>query len=177
MPTSLERARSLVREIPDYPIAGVRFQDLTPLLADAAALSSVTNALAPLAKEADLIIGIEARGFIFAAALSQATNRGFVPIRKFGKLPYLTYSQSYGLEYGEDTLEIHEDAIGAGVRALIVDDVLATGGTAVAAIKLIERSGGIALAIATVLEISSLGGRAQIANQKSDIAVHSLFQV
>ena len=177
MLSQLEKARNLIREIPDYPIAGIRFQDLTPLLADGAALSAITSALAPLARDSDLIVGIEARGFIFAAALAHFSNRGFVPIRKAGKLPYLTYSQSYGLEYGEDTLEIHKDAIGSGVRALIIDDVLATGGTAVAALKLIERSGGIVSGIATVLELPALGGRLRIANQDPKIPVHSLFHV
>ncbi len=175
MPLDLERARRLVREIPDYPIAGVRFQDLTPVLADAAAFSSIIDALIPLTKDIDQIVGIEARGFIFAAALARATNCGFVPIRKAGKLPYLTYSQQYGLEYGEDTLEIHQDAIGVGVRALIIDDVLATGGTACAALKLIERSGGTTAAIATVLEIPSLGGRERVAQQSRSMSVHSLF--
>jgi len=175
MPSRLEIARSLVREIPDYPIPGVRFQDLTPLLADPAAFTSVIQELMRYVDGSDLIAGIEARGFIFAAALAHSSGRGFIPVRKKGKLPHLTFGESYGLEYGSDVLEIHQDAIPAGVRTLIIDDVLATGGTAQAAIKLIERSGGIVSSVATVLEIPTLGGRGRIQEDRVDIPVHSIF--
>jgi adenine phosphoribosyltransferase len=166
-----------VREIPDYPIPGVRFQDLTPVLADNDAFGAIINALQPFAFDCDVIAGIEARGFIFAAALAHSTQRGFVPIRKKGKLPFDTFGESYGLEYGTDVLEIHQDAIASGTRTLIIDDVLATGGTATAAIKLIERSGGIVSKVVTVLEIPSLGGRRRILEEKNDLPIESLFDV
>ena len=175
MPSRLERARLLVREIPDYPIPGVRFQDVTPLLADGDAFGATIAALEEFVDDCDLIAGIEARGFIFAAALALSSHRGFVPIRKKGKLPFLTFGESYGLEYGSDILEIHQDAIPHGARTLIIDDVLATGGTATAAIKLIERSGGVVSKVITILEIPSLGGRRRILEGKSDLPIHSLF--
>jgi adenine phosphoribosyltransferase len=175
MNQGLEQARTLIREIPDYPIPGIRFQDLTPVLANPAALAAVIAALSPLAAESDLIAGIEARGFIFAAALAHSVNRGFIPIRKSGKLPYLTYGESYGLEYGSDTLEIHQDAIPSGARTLIIDDVLATGGTACASIKLVQRSGGVISSLATVLELPILGGRARISMENATLPVHALF--
>jgi adenine phosphoribosyltransferase len=166
-----------VREIPDYPIPGVRFQDLTPVLADKDAFGSIIIALQPFVEDCDVIAGIEARGFIFAAALAHSTQRGFVPIRKQGKLPFHTYGENYGLEYGTDVLEIHQDAIASGARTLVIDDVLATGGTAIAAVKLVERSGGVVSRIVTVLEIPSLGGRGRIYEEKVGLPVQSLFLV
>ncbi len=177
MSKNLDRARSLVREIPDYPIPGVRFQDLTPLLADGESFKATIEALQEYTDGSDLIAGIEARGFIFAAALAFSSHRGFVPIRKKGKLPHLTFGESYGLEYGSDVLEIHQDAIPHGTRTVIVDDVLATGGTVSAAIKLIERSGGVVSKVITILEISSLGGRRRILEENLDLSIHSLFLI
>lgn len=177
MPKDLQKARLLVREIPDYPIPGVRFQDLTPLLADGEAFATTIQALKEFIDGSELIAGIEARGFIFAAALALSSETGFVPIRKKGKLPYLTFEESYGLEYGSDILEIHQDAILPGTRTVIIDDVLATGGTAAAAIRLVERSGGIVSKMITILEIPSLGGRERILKENSGLPIHSLFNV
>lgn len=175
MDSVLERARALIRTIPDYPIPGISFQDLTPLLADGPSFRAVTDELAPLARTCDVVVGVEARGFIFAAAIAHSLGLGFVPIRKKGKLPFDTHEESYGLEYGSDIVAIHQDAIGVGSRALLIDDVLATGGTVCAGIRLIHRSGGTATAVGTVLEISSLEGRKRIVSEYPDLHVHSVF--
>lgn len=171
----LERALGLIREVVDYPQAGITFQDLTPLLADAQAFNSVIEELAQLCDEIDYIAGIEARGFIFAAAVAHRRHRGFVPLRKAGKLPLPTHQESYGLEYGLDVLQIHRDAINAHARVLLIDDVLATGGTLLAGYRLIEKAGGVVSSAATVLEITSLNGRARLADHLPDTPVHSLF--
>ena len=177
MEEALIKARRLIREIQDYPTTGVRFQDLTPLLANGPAFHAVIAALLPLAKDCRTIAGIEARGFIFAAALANSLNVGFVPIRKKGKLPFHTHEESYGLEYGSDILEIHQDAIAAGASVLLIDDVLATGGTACAAIRLIERAGGTVVGIGTVIEITVLNGRRRIADTFPNVAIHSIFTI
>jgi adenine phosphoribosyltransferase len=177
MDEALTRARNLIREIQDYPSAGIRFQDLTPLLADGSSFHAVIAELIPLAQGCQAIAGIEARGFIFAAALAHALNIGFVPIRKKGKLPFKTHEESYGLEYGSDVLQIHQDAIKLGANVLLIDDVLATGGTACAAIRLIERAGGTVVGLGTVIEISSLLGRAKIATAFPQKAVHTIFSI
>ncbi len=174
---SLLHARSLIREISDYPIPGIRFQDLTPLLADAEGFNQVVTALKPFAEDSNIIAGIEARGFIFASALAHSLGLGFVPIRKAGKLPHQTIEESYGLEYGSDVLQIHQDAITSGDRVLLVDDVLATGGTVVAASKLIARLGGSLVAGAVVMEIAALEGRSRILRDFPDLPIYSLFQV
>ena len=171
----LDHARSRIRPIPDFPLPGVLFQDLTPLLAHGPSFQAIVSEFAPLAHQSDAIAGLEARGFIFAAALAHSLNIGFVPIRKGGKLPYLTFQESYGLEYGSDIVEIHQDAIVSGARVLIIDDVLATGGTALAGIRLVERAGGIVAGLATVLEIESLAGRTRINRAFPSIPVHSIF--
>ena len=171
----LGQARALIREIPDFPLSGILFQDLTPLLAHGPSFQAIVSEFAPLARQSDAIAGLEARGFIFAAALAHSLAIGFIPIRKGGKLPYLTFEESYGLEYGNDIVEIHQDALIAGARVLIIDDVLATGGTALAGIRLVERAGGIVTGIATVLEIESLGGRTRINGAFPSIPVHSIF--
>ena len=175
MDEALVRARSLIREIADYPVPGIRFQDLTPLLADGPSFSTVIAELAPLAQGCTVIAGIEARGFIFAAALAHSLNLGFVPIRKKGKLPFHTYEESYGLEYGSDVLEIHQDAIVKGAQVLLIDDVLATGGTACAAVRLIDRAGGIVTKVGAVIELASLAGRARISTDCPQVSVHSIF--
>jgi adenine phosphoribosyltransferase len=177
MDKDMVRARSLIREIQDYPSAGIRFQDLTPLLADGPSFHAVISQLIPLAQGCTAIAGIEARGFIFAAALAHSLNVGFIPIRKKGKLPFHTHEESYGLEYGSDVLEIHQDAIEVGSPIFVVDDVLATGGTACAAVRLIERAGGIPLGIGTVIEIISLTGRQRIMNEFPNLPIHSIFSI
>lgn len=175
MSDSLAQARSLIREIPDFPLPGILFQDLTPLLGDGPSFQAVVTEFTPFAGHSDAIAGLEARGFIFAAALAHSLNVGFVPIRKKGKLPSLTHAESYGLEYGSDVVEIHRDAIAPGARVLIIDDVLATGGTALAGIRLIEKAGGIVTGVCTVLEIEVLGGRARINESFPSIPIHSIF--
>ncbi|MDP1721233.1 MAG: adenine phosphoribosyltransferase [Candidatus Nanopelagicaceae bacterium] len=175
MNEALERARSLIREIPDFPLPGILFLDLTPLLGNGDSFQAIVSEFVPLAKESGVIAGLEARGFIFAAALAHSQKIGFVPIRKKGKLPFLTHEESYGLEYGSSIVEIHQDAITPGAKVLIVDDVLATGGTVLAGIRLVERVGGIVTGVATVLEIGSLGGCARIHEIYPSIPVHSIF--
>lgn len=171
----LAHAQDLIRQIPDYPIPGISFQDLTPLLSHGPSFQAVTSEFTSLARSCDVVVGVEARGFIFAAAIAYGMGLGFVPIRKKGKLPFDTHEESYGLEYGSDVVAIHQDAIGVGTRALLIDDVLATGGTVCAGIRLILRSGGSVTAVGTVLEISSLEGRKRIASEFPDVPVHSIF--
>ena len=177
MEQSLARARSLIREIPNYPLPGIRFQDVTPLLADGLAFGSVIQALKPLADQCDAVAGIEARGFIFASALAHSLGLGFVPIRKAGKLPFDTFEEGYGLEYGSDVLQIHQDALQIGSRVLLLDDVLATGGTAVAAGKLIARLGATLNALAFVIEIAHLSGRATVKEAFPNTPFESLFTI
>jgi adenine phosphoribosyltransferase len=152
-----------VRDIPDYPRPGVVFKDITPLLADAAALNAVVDALAGGFGRVDKVAGIEARGFILAAPVAYHLGAGFVPVRKQGRLPGPTYAQGYQLEYGTATVEVHRDAFRTGERVLIVDDVLATGGTAEATASLVRRGGGEVAGIAVLLELTFLGGRARLA--------------
>jgi adenine phosphoribosyltransferase len=156
----------LVRDIPDFPKPGVMFKDITPLLGDPAAFSSAVDAIVVSfgRGKVDKVVGIEARGFIIAAPVAYHFNAGFVPLRKAGKLPYDTLSQSYELEYGTETLELHSDAITPQDRVLIVDDVLATGGTAAAACELVERTGATVAGLAFVIELSFLDGAKRISN-------------
>ena len=156
--------KTFVRRIPDFPGPGVVFMDLTPLLGDARALRSAGEALAAPFADAGVtrVAGIEARGFVFGTLVARELGAGFVPLRKPGKLPAATESVGYTLEYGQAALEIHRDAISAGERVLLVDDVLATGGTALAALELIGRLGGQVAGFACLLEISALGGRARL---------------
>lgn len=156
------RLRAALRDVPDFPRPGIVFKDITPLLADAALFGDTVRALAEQAGGADLVVGIESRGFIFGAPLALRLGCGFVPFRKPGKLPYRTQRVEYGLEYGSDALEAHVDAIVPGHRVLIVDDVLATGGTAAAAADLVRRLGGDVAGAAFVLELTALGGRARL---------------
>jgi adenine phosphoribosyltransferase len=155
-------------DVPDFPLPGVVFKDVTPLLADHDAFTAVVQALADAGRDADgatvvdKVVAMEARGFIFGAPVALALGAGFVPVRKPGKLPRPTHSESYSLEYGQATLEIHQDAIRPGERILIVDDVLATGGTAAATARLVERCGGVPHALAVLLELTFLPGRATI---------------
>jgi adenine phosphoribosyltransferase len=155
----------LVRDIPDFPKPGVLFKDISPLLDDHEAFAAVVQGLAGAGRDdageavVDKVVGMEARGFILAAPVALALGVGFVPVRKPGKLPAATYSVSYQLEYGQETLEMHADALRPGERVLLVDDVLATGGTARATRELVERSGAVVHAFAVLLELSFLNGR------------------
>jgi len=164
-----ERVRALVRDIPDYPEPGVVFKDITPLLADGPAFSAVIDHLAGCAGEIDLVAGIEARGFIFGAPVAYALGVGFLPVRKAGKLPHVTLQTSYDLEYGSASIEIHADSVSPGTRVLVIDDVLATGGTAAATARLLEEAGAVVTRLAFLLEISALGGRALLAGRKLDV--------
>jgi len=156
--------KSLIRTIPDYPKPGILFRDITTLLANLHAFRAAIDELAwPFLKaEIDFVAGIEARGFILGGAVAHELGRGFVPIRKKGKLPWRTIGQEYSLEYGVDTIEIHADAIHKGSRVLLVDDLIATGGTAAAATELIRRSGGELIAAAFVIDLPDLAGADRI---------------
>jgi adenine phosphoribosyltransferase len=171
--------RSLIRTIPDFPKPGIRFRDIMPLLADSAAFHSTMEALADnyvydLNREPiDKIVGLEARGFIFGAAVAYLMGVGFVPFRKPGKLPGASIGQDYGLEYGLSRLEVNADALLKGERVLIIDDLLATGGTVMAAVALIERMGAKVAGCAFLVELLDLGGRKKI--EDSGHAVFSLY--
>ena len=141
---NLSDALSLIRKIPDYPKPGILFQDITPILSHPAAFESVISALCKELSDTDIVVGIEARGFIFASAMANRMQCGFVPLRKAGKLPFDVFSQSYELEYGTASLEIHRDAITQGSKVVLVDDVLATGGTIEAGLHLIQKAGRVA---------------------------------
>ncbi|GAA1009493.1 adenine phosphoribosyltransferase [Acrocarpospora pleiomorpha] len=163
---------SLIRDIPDYPKPGILFKDITPLLADPAAFTKVVDGLAA-GYAFDKVVGIEARGFILAAPVAIRCAAGFVPVRKKGKLPAETLEASYDLEYGSATIEIHTDALGPGDRVLIVDDVLATGGTAAATVDLVRRTGAQVVAVSFLMELSFLSGRERL----PDLDVRSLVTV
>ena len=166
--------KSLIRTIPDYPKPGILFRDITTLIADPAGLRAAVDGLVwPfLTAGIDHVAGIEARGFILGGAVAHELGRGFVPIRKKGKLPWKTIGQEYSLEYGVDTIEIHADAIHKGNRVLLIDDLVATGGTAEAAIELIRRSGGEIIAAAFVIDLPDLGGSARL--RAHNVNVHTL---
>jgi len=153
-----------IRSIPDWPKKGILFRDITPLLANPKAFSEAVDALGAGFKDASIeyVAAVEARGFIFGAAVAAKLGAGFVPIRKKGKLPFETESVSYALEYGTDTLEVHSDALDGGGKVLMVDDLLATGGTMAAACKLIEKIGGQVAGIAFLIELSELAGRKKL---------------
>jgi adenine phosphoribosyltransferase len=151
--------RSRVRDVPDYPQPGVMFKDITPLLADPAAFAAVVEALAAGHAGVAKVAGIEARGFILAAPVACVLRAGFVPVRKQGKLPGPSYAQTYALEYGTATIEVHQDAFRPGDQVLIVDDVLATGGTAAATVDLVRRCGAEVAEVVVLLELSFLNGR------------------
>ncbi len=152
-----------IRNVPDFPKPGIVFKDITPLLAEARIMQLTLNELLGLVpRKVDKVVGIEARGFIFGALLAEHLNAGFIPIRKPGKLPFDTHAQSYALEYGTDSIEMHTDAIRPGEKVLIHDDVLATGGTALAAAKLVEKAGGEVVMINFLLELAFLKGREKL---------------
>jgi adenine phosphoribosyltransferase len=163
-----------IRDVPDFPKPGILFKDITPLLASPEGLKETIDALQQCVSpdEYDVICGVESRGFIFGTALALAVGKGFIPIRKPGKLPWKTASESYKLEYGTDTLEIHTDAVSHGKRMLMVDDLLATGGTMEAAIKLVRKIGAEPVASLFVIELDFLEGRKRL-----DVPTHSLLHV
>jgi adenine phosphoribosyltransferase len=158
------RLREHIRDIPDFPKPGVVYKDITPLLSDADAFRATVDALADhfAGHRIDKVLGVEARGFIVAAPVAYRLGAGFVPVRKAGKLPWSVEQQEYVLEYGTDLLEIHHDAVAPGERALIVDDVLATGGTAEATVRLVDRLGGEIVGLGFVIELAFLDGRAKL---------------
>ncbi|MDQ2727662.1 MAG: adenine phosphoribosyltransferase [Actinomycetota bacterium] len=153
-----------IRDVPDFPKPGVVYKDITPLLADPKGLEHCVAALAEpfAARRVDKVVGIEARGFILAAPVAMRLGAGFVPVRKAGKLPWKVRSDTYDLEYGTDTLEIHRDALSAGERVLVVDDVLATGGTASAGVRLVKALGATTVGFGCVIELAFLAGRAKL---------------
>ena len=153
-----------IRDIPDFPRPGVVFKDITPLLSSVTAFRAVADALADhfAASEVDKVLAIEARGFIIGAPVAYRFGAGFVPCRKAGKLPWEVEKEEYVLEYGSDLLEIHKDAVSPGEQVLVVDDVLATGGTASAAVRLVERLGGTVVGLGFVIELAFLGGRSKL---------------
>jgi adenine phosphoribosyltransferase len=159
---------SRIRDIPDFPKPGIVFKDVTPLLADPEAFSQAIEGLSEAFCEegVDKVVGIEARGFILAAPVALACGAGFVPARKAGKLPSSRLGVSYELEYGSETVELHDDAFAPGDRVLIVDDVLATGGTAAATVELVERLGGEVVGLAFLIELGFLGGASRIARHR-----------
>ena len=153
-----------IRDVPDFPERGVVFKDITPLLKDPVALKATADSLFEMVKGTNIqkVVGVDSRGFIFAPMLAERLNAGFVPIRKVGKLPYQTVSQSYDLEYGSDTLEVHLDGIEQGEQVLVHDDVLATGGTASAVCKLVEQLGGVVVQCNFLIELQFLNGRSNL---------------
>ena len=159
-----DELKQYVRDIPDFPQPGIIFRDITPLLARKELFREVVNMMSRrwTQPQPDLVAAIEARGFIPGAAIAVKLNAGFVPIRKVGKLPWKTISEAYQLEYGTDQLQVHADAVEAGQRVLIVDDVLATGGTAAAAVRLIRKLGGEVVGVQVLIELEDLGGRKRL---------------
>ena len=164
--------RALIRDIPGFPTPEVVFKDITPVLADTAALSASVEWIAAPFRDAGVTVvaGIEARGFVFAPPVALALNAGFVPLRKQGKLPYLTRKEEYQLEYGIDVLEIHQDAVGPEDRVLLVDDVVATGGTARAAVRLIRQLGAELVGMGVLIELAFLDGRDAL----DDVELHAV---
>jgi adenine phosphoribosyltransferase len=169
----IARIAERIRDVPDFPKPGILFKDVTPLLGDGPAFRLTIDLLAErLADDtAELIVGIESRGFIFGAALAERLGRGFVPVRKPGKLPYRTTRETYALEYGTDALEMHEDAV-TGRRCLVVDDLLATGGTAAATGRLVEKLGGTVTGFAFVIELDFLKGRPRLGEHPVYALIH-----
>jgi len=159
-----ELLTKLVRDVPDYPSAGILFKDITPVLADPTAFAAVVDAMVDqhAIGSVDKVVGIEARGFILAAPVAYHLGAGFVPMRKKGKLPYRTFESSYALEYATATIEVHRDAFAPGDRVLIVDDVLATGGTAAAALDLVAQCGASVAGLSFLIELAALGGRSKL---------------
>ncbi len=173
LPPSIEAIKAAVRNVPDFPKPGIQFKDITPALADADLFAESIRLLVGKFKpgEIDAVVGIDARGFIFAAAAALQLKAGFVPIRKKGKLPYQSHEQMYDLEYGSNTIAIHTDAVSHGARVILVDDLLATGGTAGAAISLLQKLGANILEASFLIELSFLNGRQRL----GDVNVRSII--
>jgi adenine phosphoribosyltransferase len=171
---TVEQLKSLIRDVPDFPKPGILFKDITPLLRSPEGLDSACALLAePFRGEnVTLVAGIESRGFIFGSVVAQKLGAGFIPIRKPGKLPWTTRRHEYALEYGSDVLEIHDDALQSGDRVLVIDDVLATGGTLAAATHLVRGFDATLVGAATVIELGFLGGRARL----DDVTLHSVLR-
>ncbi|WP_328945632.1 adenine phosphoribosyltransferase [Streptomyces sp. NBC_00250] len=170
---------SRIRDVPDYPKPGVLFKDITPLLADPEAFTALTDALAALctAHGATKIVGLEARGFILAAPVAVRAGLGFIPVRKAGKLPGATLKQAYELEYGTAEIEVHAEDLAAGDRVMVIDDVLATGGTAEASIELIRRAGAEVAGVAVLMELGFLPGRARLEPALNGAPLTALIRV
>ena len=170
---SIDDLRAKIREVPDFPKPGILFYDITTLLREGDAFGEVIDRMAEAVKgeRIDLVVGMESRGFIFAAPLADRLGAGFVPVRKLGKLPAETIEVEYDLEYGTATLEIHRDAITKGQRVLVVDDLLATGGTVLGTIELVRRLGGEIAGLSFMVELTSLGGRAKL----GEFTIHTLI--
>ena len=166
--------KSYIRDVPDFPVPGIVFKDITPVLKEPAALRQVTESFVQRYADGpiDLIVGVEARGFLFAAPLAVRLGKPLIPVRKQGKLPFDTMSVSYALEYGEATVEVHANAFESGQRALIVDDVLATGGTLAACAALVERAGGIVAGFAVLIELTDLSGRRRLGSHDLFVLLH-----
>ena len=171
---SAANLRELIRTIPDFPKPGIQFRDITTLLADPAGLRAAVGGLVRPFRDAgvDAVAGIEARGFILGGAVAHELGRGFIPIRKKGKLPHKAIGQEYSLEYGVDVIEMHEDAVKPGERVLVIDDLIATGGTAEAAVRLVRRVGGEVVAAAFVIDLPDLGGAERL--RAGGVEVHTL---
>ncbi len=169
----MENLKSLIRNVPDFPKKGIGFKDITTLLKDGAALREAVSAMWQPFQEDGVqkIAGIESRGFILGGAIAAEQGLGFIPFRKPGKLPAQTISESYSLEYGMDSIEMHVDSVGKGERILVVDDLLATGGTAAAACRLVEKLGGIVVGVSFLIELSFLSGRKQLGNRKISVLI------
>lgn len=167
---SPDSLRSAIRDVADFPKPGIIFKDITPILADAGLFRDSITLLAETAggQKIDKVVGIDARGFIFAAAVADRLGAGFVPVRKKGKLPWKTRQVAYSLEYGESVVELHEDAVAPGETVLLVDDLLATGGTAGAALQLLDQLGAQVVGVAFLIELAFLNGRAQLGSHKVD---------
>ena len=168
-----EALKSRIRHVPDFPKAGILFYDITTLLRDREGFRLALDSVAApfMDQRIDLVVGIESRGFILGSAVADRIGAGFVPVRKLGKLPSQTIRASYALEYGTDSLEMHRDAIERGQRVLIVDDLLATGGTASAVVQLVKQLGGDVVALAFLIELAGLNGRAQLAGETLHVAL------
>ena len=170
-----EQLEGAIRQVPDFPLPGILFFDILPVLKDPKLFRTLTQELSVFATEIDVVAGIEARGLILGSAVALHLGKGFVPVRKKGKLPGATLEESYGLEYGKDTLEIQEGVLNRGDRVFLIDDVLATGGTLVAGVNLIQRCWAVVESVAVALEINNLHGRSNFLGTFPDIPLNSLF--
>jgi adenine phosphoribosyltransferase len=172
----LTEALSFIRDIPDFPSSGILFRDITPLLANGSAFSLIADELSKSSQPFTHVVGVEARGFILGSAIAAKTETGFVPVRKAGKLPHTTISRSYGLEYGTDVIEAHIDALTSNDQVLVVDDVLATGGTLLATLELIEELGAKVSEVVVLFEIAGLGGRAKILEKFPNVHIRTVVE-